>query len=159
MYTRAAFEQLIYMHDDSLKLKADVRARYSKWYWLYFKYVLAFENKTEIRDYFILPDVLPIVLRNEPRHDKTNKLSVRPTKTKISLGIRPVWSESSLSAWRNRGSLATHWAHSEDSDQTGRMPRLIWVCWAHTHFVGFVMSWLKCLMTPKPAIWNEYFLS
>ena len=23
--------------------------------------------------------------------------------------------------------LATHWAHSEDSDQTGRMPRLIWV--------------------------------
>ena len=41
--------------------------------------------------------------------------------------IRPVWSESSLSAWRNLGSLATHWAHSEDSDQTGRMPRLIWV--------------------------------
>ena len=25
------------------------------------------------------------------------------------------------------GSLVTHWAHSEDSDQTGRMPRLIWV--------------------------------
>ena len=22
--------------------------------------------------------------------------------------------------------LATHWAHSEDSDQTGRIPRLIW---------------------------------
>ena len=35
--------------------------------------------------------------------------------------------QSSLSAWRNLGSLATHWAHSEDSDQTGRMPRLIWV--------------------------------
>ena len=45
----------------------------------------------------------------------------------ISLGIRPVWSESSLSAWRKLGSLATHWAHSEDSDQTGRMPWLIWV--------------------------------
>ena len=43
------------------------------------------------------------------------------------LGIRPVWSESSLSAWRKLGSLATHWAHSGDSDQTGRMPRLIWV--------------------------------
>ena len=26
----------------------------------------------------------------EPRHDKTNKLSVRPAKTQISLGIRPV---------------------------------------------------------------------
>ena len=63
----------------------------------------------------------------EPRHDKTNKVSVHTVKTQISLGIRPVWSESSLSAWRKLGSLATHWAHSEDSDHTGRMPRLIWV--------------------------------
>ena len=36
----------------------------------------------------------------EPRHDKTNKMSVRQAKTQISLGIRPVWSESSLSAWK-----------------------------------------------------------
>ena len=42
-------------------------------------------------------------------------------------GIRPVWLESSLSAWRKLGSLATYWTHSEDSDQTGRMRRLIWV--------------------------------
>ena len=68
----------------------------------------------------------------EPRHDKTNKMIVRPTKTQISLGIRPVWSESSLSAWRKLGSLATHLAHSEDSDQTGRMPRLIWVFYGRT---------------------------
>ena len=27
----------------------------------------------------------------EPPHDKTNKMSVRPAKTQISLGIRPVW--------------------------------------------------------------------
>ena len=69
---------------------------------------------------------------NEPQHDKTNKMSVCPAKTKISLGIRPVRSESSLSAWRNLGSLATHWAYSEDSHQTGRMPRLIWVFAGHT---------------------------
>ena len=31
-------------------------------------------------------------------------------------------------------------ADCEDPDQTGRMPRLIWLRWAHTHFVGFVMS-------------------
>ena len=62
---------------------------------------------------------------NEPPCDKTNKVSVRPAK--ISLGIRPVWSESSLSACRKLGPSAIHWAHSEDSDQTGRMPRLIWV--------------------------------
>ena len=59
-------------------------------------------------------------------------MTVRPTKTQISLGIRPVWSESSLSAWRKLGSLATHWAHNEDSDQTGRMPWLIWVFAGHT---------------------------
>ena len=35
---------------------------------------------------------------SEPRHDKPNKMSVRPAKTQISLGIRPVWSESSLCA-------------------------------------------------------------
>ena len=58
---------------------------------------------------------------------KQTKWHVRPAKTQISLGIRPVWSESSLSAWRKLGSFATHWAQSEDSDQTGRMPRLIWV--------------------------------
>ena len=28
--------------------------------------------------------------RIEPRHDKTNKVTVLPTKTQISLGIRPV---------------------------------------------------------------------
>ena len=35
---------------------------------------------------------------NEPPHDKTNKMTMRPTRTQISLGIRPVWSESSLCA-------------------------------------------------------------
>ena len=63
----------------------------------------------------------------EPQHDKTNKVTVHPAKTQISLGIHPVWSESSLSPWRKLGSLAAHWAHSEGSDQTGRMPRLIGV--------------------------------
>ena len=31
-------------------------------------------------------------------NDKTNKMIVRPAKTQISLGICPVWSESSLCA-------------------------------------------------------------
>ena len=50
---------------------------------------------------------------------KPIKWHVHPAKTQISLGIHPVWSESSLSAWRKLGSLATHLAHSEDSDHTG----------------------------------------
>ena len=71
---------------------------------------------------------------------KPTKWQMHPAKTKISLGIRPVWSECSLSAWRKLGSLATHWPHSEDSDQTGGMIRLIWVFTGRTgHFLGFVV--------------------
>ena len=109
----------------------------------------------------------------EPRHDKTNKVSVRPVKTQISLGIRPVWSESSLSAWRKHGSLATHWAHSEDSDQTGRMPRLILVFAGHTVTLlvlscrGSCLSLcLKLSVVPymsrsmtKPTIWHMHPVS
>ena len=83
---------------------------------------------------------------------KPTKWHVRPAKTQISLDIRPVWSKSSLSAWRKLGSLATHWEQSEDSDQTGRMPRLIWVFAGRTcHFVGFVTMRLKRHHTYIPA--------
>ena len=68
------------------------------------------------------------------RRTKPTKWPLRPAKIQISLDIRPVWSESSLSTWRNIGALTTPWAHSEDSDQTGRMPRLIWVFPGHTSF-------------------------
>ena len=65
---------------------------------------------------------------------------VPPAKTQISLGIRPVWSESSLSTWRKLGSLATRWGDSEDSDQAGRMLRLIWV-FAGCTVILLVLSW------------------
>ena len=75
----------------------------------------------------------------EPPHDKTNKMTVRPAKSQISLDIRQVWSDSSLCAqWVAKDPSFLH-ADSEDSDQTGRMPRLIRVFAGHTcHFVGFV---------------------
>ena len=82
--------------------------------------------------------------KNEPPHEK------KPTKWLWAhWRLRSAWAsaqsdQSSLSASRKLGSLATHWAHSEDSDQTGRMPRLIRVFTGHTHFVGFIMRWLKC---------------
>ena len=43
--------------------------------------------------------------------------------------LRSAWTsaqfdQSSLSSRRNFGSLATHWVHSKDSDQTGRMSRV-----------------------------------
>ena len=52
---------------------------------------------------------------------------VRPTKTQISLPIQAVWSECSLSAWRNSASLGILNVPSEDSDQTTRMRSLIWI--------------------------------
>ena len=82
-----------------------------------------------------------------PRITKPTKWHVRPAKTQISLGICSVWLESSLSTRRKLGSSATHWAHSEDSDQTGRMPRLIWIFAGRIcHFVIFVMRWLNCYL-------------
>ena len=63
----------------------------------------------------------------EPLHDRTNNLTVRPAKTPISLGIRPVWSDFSLCIQLVAKNPKFLHADSEDSDQTGQMPRLIWV--------------------------------
>ena len=72
----------------------------------------------------------------EPRHDKTNKMSVRPAKTQISLG----GSESSLCAqWVAKDPSFLH-ADSEDSDQTGRITWLIWVLAGHTLNL-LVLAW------------------
>ena len=58
---------------------------------------------------------------------KPTKWPVRPAKTQISLGIRPVWSECLLCDQCVAKDPRFLHADSEDSDQTGRMPRLIWV--------------------------------
>ena len=47
-----------------------------------------------INEIFVTIKKKNIAILYEPRLDKTNKMSVRPVKTQISLGIRPVWSES-----------------------------------------------------------------
>ena len=81
---------------------------------------------------------------------KPTKWHVRPAKTQISLGIRPVWSESSLSAWRKLGPFATHWAHSEDwSDWADAQADLshLWVrmpfCW-FCHEAAHMSFWPLC---------------
>ena len=49
----------------------------------------------------------------------TSHSTTKPTNdlSQISLVLRPVWSESSLSAWRNLWSFATCWVRSEDLPQ------------------------------------------
>ena len=63
---------------------------------------------------------------------------MRPAKFQISLGIRRVWSESSLCAQCVAKDLSFLHADSEDSDR-----------WAHSYFVGLVMSRLKCYCRRK----------
>ena len=55
---------------------------------------------------------------------------VRETKTQISLRIRAVWLESSLSAWRNFPTLVIQNMPSEDSDQTARAQSDLNLRWA-----------------------------
>ena len=93
-------------------------------------------------------------MKYEPPHDKTNKMACAPSEDLDqtgSLGIRPVWSESLLSTWTKLGSLATHWAHSKDSDQTGWMPRLIWV------FTGRTVT-LLVLSRCGSYIWRKWWV-
>ena len=79
----------------------------------------------------------------EPPHDKTNKMSVHPAKTDH------VWSESSLCTQWIAMDLSFLHADSEDSDQTGRMPRLRDWCgcpgWSESslgaHAILLVLSW------------------
>ena len=61
------------------------------------------------------------------------------TQTQISLGIRPVWSESSLCTQWVGKDPSFHHADSEDSDQTGLMPSLISL---GAHAILLVLSWV-----------------
>ena len=73
-------------------------------------------------------------------------LMTKPTKWLCTQQrLRSAWAsawcdQSSMSTWRKLGSLATHTAHSENSDRTGRMPRLIWI-FAGCTVILLVLSW------------------
>ena len=95
---------------------------------------------------------------NKPPHDKTNKMTVYPAKTQISLGIRPVGSESLLSAWRKLGSLATHWAQAKTLIRLGGCPgwseslqgaqSFCWFCHEAAHLSYLMTSLVSvCLFT------------
>ena len=106
----------------------------------------------------------------EPQHDKTNKVIVRPAKTQISLGIRPVglyvhfafWALSSLHValcWIPEQIWAASWqnqqnehAPSEDSDQPGHPPSLIRV-----FAVRMKKPWvLSYLLSAQRRLWSDW---
>ena len=79
-------------------------------------------------------------LTYEPRHDKTNNVVVRPAKTQISLGMRPVWSVFAVRLMGSSGSKVSSCGQWRLwSDWTDAQADLSFR-WAHSHFVGFVMS-------------------
>ena len=79
---------------------------------------------------------------------------VHPALIQISLGIRPVWSESSLCAQWVADQSFLH-ADSEDSDQIGRMPRLVWVLAGRTTIL-LVLSWGGSYLVKLAFITWEY---
>ena len=75
----------------------------------------------------------PPIRQHELWHDKTNKVTVRPAKTQISLGIRPVRSESSLCAqWVAKDPSFLH-ADSEDSESLLGAHSFCWFCHVAAH--------------------------
>ena len=75
---------------------------------------------------------------NEPTHDKTNKMTCMPNED-----IRQSDQSSLCALWVIKDRSFFMW--TAKTDQTGQMPRLIWVFAGCTcHFVGFVIQWLIC---------------
>ena len=91
----------------------------------------------------------------EPPHGKTNNVVVRPAKTRISLGIRPVWSSLRCPHEEGLGPQLPIECTAK-TDQTGRMPRLIWVFTGRTgHFVGFVVQRLIYVIQWDTGMFSE----
>ena len=79
----------------------------------------------------------------EPRHDKTNKMTVRPAKTD-----QPWHPPSLIRVFAVR--MKKHWTLSYPLSAQGRLwsdladaQANLSLRWAHTHCVGFVVSWLN----------------
>ena len=106
-------------------------------------------------------------------HDMTKPTKwVHPAKTGISLGICPIWSESSLcTQWVAKDPSFLH-ANSKDSDQTGQIPKLIWVLAGRTAILlvlscrgsnvhlrlysGINLVYIKLLNLPSCFICSDY---
>ena len=79
---------------------------------------------------------------------------VRQKKTQISLRIRAVWSEFSLSIWRDFASLTIQNAPSEESDQTAQTRRLIWILAGRTCPNAYFLE-LQLIWTPKEIVYEQ----
>ena len=122
-----------------------VNTQWKKWKWYYekvrkeiFMYMLFLflfctrnTQEDQLKKY-------PSIVRHKPPHDKTNKMIYAPSE------LRSAWSaqsdQSPQSAHRVAKNPSFLHADSEDSDQTGLMPRLLMsLRWVQRSFCCFVM--------------------
>ena len=130
------------------------------------KFIIGINVKTPIRHFcldrwFTFPwfSLKERALKHNPSRimTKPTKWHVRPAKTQISLGFRPVWSESLLyTQWVATDPSFLH-ADSEDWSVWVDAHADLSLRWAHTHFVGFVISWLN--LTINKSYWQLKILT
>ena len=84
-------------------------------------------------------------LKIEPPHDKTNKMTVRPVKTQISLGIHPVWSVFTVCSMGSKGPRDSSCGQQKLWSDSANSQADLSLCWAQSHSVGFVMRRLSYL--------------
>jgi hypothetical protein len=91
----------------------------------------------------------------EPRHDKTNIVRLWPAWMQTSMRIRAVWSGSILFtiSFSTCNRVGKPWSDCADA-QAGLDP-----CWSQTHYVGFVMTRLKCFDRREVNISFSFSLS
>ena len=149
--TRSNCDQYVFMNKQHLNRRRGLR-------WLetdaisYFFF--KFNTPPFFIHYFLISDVnVARFIHSWASHSMTKpiKWHVRPAKTQISLGIQPVWSESSMSVWRNLGSLDTYWVHSDDFDKTARTDRLINLRWVYRSFCWFCRAAAQFFVAPALA--------
>ena len=80
------------------------------------------------------------MIGDQPQHNKTNNMACAPSEDSNQPGhqLSLISLHCVLSRQIYNDPMLLH-ADSEDSDQTGRMPRLIWVwvCWVHRSICWF----------------------
>ena len=91
--------------------------------------------------------------RNEPPHDKINKMACVPSEDSDQPGLLPslirVFAVRMKKAWVLSYPLSAQrklWSDWVDAQAD------LSLRWAHSHFVGFVMRRLKCC----PSLWHFY---
>ena len=96
----------------------------------------------------------------EPRHDKTNKISLCPAKTQISLGICPVWSESSVcTQWVAKDRSFFHQSLSDQSSLSARAILLV-LSWGGSNYIeGLEIAFSFILQNEFHSIFSSIFHS